>query len=208
MPRRKNRIHRVCLPKEQAKRAVYIDFEGFKDKSPSFVGVLDETGFKQMVLDSDLRPTARATGCGAQQMGDWATRLVNKCLRENRLIVGFSLHDLNCLKRYSSVGEKAEPIYVNALQAAKKWHWRKFNIGIEGSRTLGAYCAVAKVPPRPADCGDVPVTLHIKSILSGLAARGTYRRLTRLQKQKWALLLEYNRWDCEDLQALCRVIAQ
>jgi hypothetical protein len=206
MPRRKTRIHLVCLSKEQAERAVYIDFEGFKDKSPSFVGVLDETGLKQIVLDPDLQPADRAKGCSAQSMNYWSTRLVNKCLREDRLIVGFSLHDLNCLKSYTSVGEKAEPLYVNARQAANRWHWRTFDE--KGPGTLTAFCFTAKVPPRPDDCTDIPVTRHLKSIVSGLNARGSFRKLTRLQKQKWSLLLEYNRWDCQDLQALCHVTAE
>ena len=208
MSRRKNRKHLVCLSKKQADRAVYIDFEGFKDKSPSFVGVLDETGFKQIVLALELQPAARAKGCSAQSINYWARRLINRCLHENRLIVGFSMHDLNCLKNYTSVGDQAEPIYVNALQAAKKWHWREYKIGLDGSRTLEAYCAIAKVPQRPDDYCDIPVTLNLKAIMSGLNARGTYRKLTRLQKQKWAALLEYNRWDCRDLRALCDIVAK
>jgi len=201
-------LHRVRLSKEQAERAVYIDFEGFKDKSPSFVDLLDHTGFTQVVLDPNLQPAARAKRSGQQQIEYWATQLVNKCLREDRLIVGFSLHDLNCLKKYSTVGDKAEPIYVNARQLANRWHWHQHNKLFEGPRTLDAFCAAANVPPRPVDCDEVPVTRYIRRILGGLAARGTYRRLTRLQKQKWGILLEYNRWDCEDLRALCRVAAK
>lgn len=206
MPHRKSRAHLVSLSKEQAERAVYIDFEGFKDKSPSFVGVLDETGFRQVVLDPALRPAARRKGSSAQSMDYWATRLVNKCLCEDRLIVGFSLYDLNCLKKYTSLGDKAAPIYVNARQAANRWHWHTFDE--KGPGTLAGFCAAAKVQSRPADYSDVPVTRHLKSILSGLKARGTYRKLRHSQKHKWAQLLEYNRWDCQDLRALCDVVAK
>ena len=44
-------VHGV-ISREDAARAIYVDFEGFKDKSPCLIGILVEGVLEQVVLDS------------------------------------------------------------------------------------------------------------------------------------------------------------
>ena len=41
--------------KEEVKKGVFIDFEGFEDKHPTLIGVLIENEFTQIIFDKNLK---------------------------------------------------------------------------------------------------------------------------------------------------------
>jgi len=55
-------VHGV-ISREDAARAIYVDFEGFKDKSPCLIGILVEGTLEQVVLDRRLFAAAVASRC-------------------------------------------------------------------------------------------------------------------------------------------------
>jgi site-specific DNA recombinase len=72
MPRRKNRKHLVCLSKKQADRAVYIDFEGFKDNARQLANRWHWHTFDQR------GPGLHLTGRGASDILAGASRLADR----------------------------------------------------------------------------------------------------------------------------------
>ena len=64
MPKKKN--PHASISSTEAGRAIYIDFEGFQDKSPSLIGVLIEDKFEQIVLDPGL-----VSAASAKAMSNW-----------------------------------------------------------------------------------------------------------------------------------------
>ena len=68
MPKKKN--PHASISSAEAERAIYIDFEGFQDKSPSLIGVLVENDFEQIVLDPELESAARAKSMRLVNLSD------------------------------------------------------------------------------------------------------------------------------------------
>ena len=84
MPRKKN--PHASIFSAEAERAIYIDFEGFQDKSPSLIGVLIEDKFEQIVLDPELESAASAKSMRLAILGDEVQRLIDLSIKEDRYI--------------------------------------------------------------------------------------------------------------------------
>ena len=68
-------------------REIYIDFEGFMDKTPSLLGILVEDEFEQVVLDPSLRLAAIAKDLRISTLEAEVRSLVKRCEQEGRKIV-------------------------------------------------------------------------------------------------------------------------
>lgn len=94
MVRRRPNPHSLISPVE-AERAIYVDCEGFTDKSPSLIGVLIGDGIEQIVLDSELQRVAIARHHRLASFSAEAARLHQLSTQENRVIVAYSQHERN-----------------------------------------------------------------------------------------------------------------
>ena len=89
--------------------------------------------------------------------------------------------------------------YANALAVAKRWANKLHPGDKPASGQLVAYLALIgyEVPP-DAEAGHVGET--IRALRPRLESG---RPLTPAQKQRWARLLEHNRYDCDGMRAVC-----
>jgi hypothetical protein len=123
----------------EAARAIYVDFEGFKDKPPSLVGILVDGKLKQVILEPKLFAAAVAKECKTGSIEEVARELRAKCEAEGRFLISYSEHELRQFKQYAH--ESFDDIYRNALVIAKRWR----SVSRRGKvrpRTLKAYLKV------------------------------------------------------------------
>lgn len=199
MPRTAKR--RILTP-QQADRAVWIDFEGFANASPTLIGVLIDGVLEQVVLEPLLAEAARAKGLRLSTLRQEVDRLVALCRAEGRVLVAYSRHELKVIRDHC--GLDVSDIYRDALKIAKRW-WRRTHPGrpLE-DRSLNAILALVGHPV-PPHLGERKTTHRLRGVLAGLAAKGTYDALTPVVKAKWTKLLEHNASDCRGMELLVQL---
>jgi hypothetical protein len=111
----------------EARRALYIDFEGETDKPPVLLGVLRRPGrgaepyVHQDVVDREFEPA----GPDARELRDAVEVVVMRAEHGDRRIVSWSEHDLEVVRRLGDdapeLVTRFERRYVNALGLARRW---------------------------------------------------------------------------------------
>jgi hypothetical protein len=191
------KVHTNFSP-EEASRAIYVDFEGFKGKTPSLVGILVEGVLTQTVLDPRLFPAAVVKGCKAGSINEVAHNLRERCQAEGRKLVAYSGHELRTFATYSGVD--FSDVYRNALLIARKW-WNVFHHSKPIDRKLKTFLTAIGAP-MPASLGVGNATSRLRAVIDMLERRHTYRALTPVVRKKWRDLLAYNAHDCRGTQRL------
>lgn len=183
---------------EEASRAIYVDFEGFKEKTPSLVGVLVDGVLTQVVLDPRLFPAAVVKGCKTGSIHEVACDLRERCRAEGRTLSAYSGHELRTFATYSGVD--FSDVYRNALLIARKW-WNVFHYGKPIDRKLKTFLTAIGAP-MPASLGVGNATSRLRAVIDMLERRHTYGALTPVVRKKWRDLLDYNAHDCRGTQML------
>lgn len=183
----------------EAKRAIYVDCEGFANKPPSLIGILCEDDFQQVVLDPALAPAADAKGLEVHSLNHVVTDVVNRCRAEGRVLVGYSLHELDLFHSYGGVD--CSSVYRDAKRIATRWWNRTHPDARREDRSLKSFLADIDFE-LPSWLGIQKATARLRTVLEGLARHKQYELLTAVTKGKWTKLLGYNRFDCDGMNAL------
>lgn len=183
----------------EAERAIYIDCEGFKDKSPTLIGVLMDGTIEQIVFDPDLELAATRKGLRISTFGAEARRIYELCLQEQRVIVAYSEHELRLFADYADIDIGTH--YRNARRIAKRWKNQVRPGDQIGGRGLKDFLRFIGYP-MGGYLGEKPPTERINGIRDMLCKHGSYGALTPRKKKDWTKLLEYNRVDCEGMRTL------
>lgn len=178
---------------EEAIRAVYIDFEGFQDKRPSILGILQQYDFRQVVLDPRLKPAATAKGLKTSSLKVEVKRLLKECQAEDQPLVAYTQYEKCMIQEYAGID--ISPSYRDAHKIAKRWLNRLYRNSDIGEHNLGNHLRFIRFQ-RPQHLGSGVQTGRLQSVIDGLEARGSYERLTPVQKAKWTKILNHNRIDC------------
>lgn len=65
------------ITKQDAERAIYIDFEGFEAREPSLIGFSIDSHFEQVILSISLRSAAKAKGLATRDGKEYLNELFN-----------------------------------------------------------------------------------------------------------------------------------
>ena len=179
------------LTAADARTAFYLDFEGNKDQPPVLMGYLRKGPVVQYVVD----PLFAETGVPSISLLQAVRTVVTRAQKQDRRIVSWSEHDLDIVRstKDAAVIRSFEARYVNARALAARWASRHRDIEKPGSGDIEHYFdLIGFEVPEAAGPGQVGST--IRSIRQRLAAG---RPPTATQLERWADLLEHNRYDCE-----------
>ena len=192
-------VSEKTITKQDAERAIYIDFEGFEAREPSLIGVSIDSHFEQVILSISLRSAAKAKGLAIRDGKEYLNELFNLAIKENRKIVAFSSHEKEqCHKWY---GLNISQVYVNANLISKAWYRKTYPLPREKITGLKDYLKLIGVY-RGDYLGVRQTTQRIKAVEDMLERKGEYELLTRVNKAKWTKLLEHNKIDVEGMKSL------
>jgi hypothetical protein len=197
------------LSAAEALRALYIDFEGEKDKPPVLLGVLRRPGrgstpfVHQDVVDDTFSGLAHVF----MSLHDAVSKAVLRAEHGDRRIVSWSQHDLGVVQTLReedpTLVSRFETRYANALSIAKRWR-NKCHGGVKpASGRLVDYLALIGYPlPDDAGAGQVGTTIRVlrRRLEQGLP-------LTASQRARWERLVEHNRYDCAGMRRVCLLAA-
>lgn len=188
-----------AISREDAARAIYVDFEGFKDQSPCLIGILVEGTLEQVVLDHRLFAAAGMGRCRRSSIEAVAGELMARCRSEGRTLVAYSQHERKMFWQHAGVDFFEE--YRDARMIANRW-WNTCRKGVVRiDNTLKTYLDAIGYP-MPASLGTGNTTARLKAVIDMLERRRRYAELTPGVKAKWRDLLDYNRHDCRGMKKL------
>jgi hypothetical protein len=179
---------------------IVIDFEGFKGKPPSMVGIWEQyhrdhkPHFRTLILDPQLKGLARMENPRVknQSLKVFLNRIFKRARRENKKIIAYSEHEL---LKFGESGIDISDCYVNGRKETSRW----FSINQKPNRPkpLGLK-PVLKYLNYPAliDYGTQRVTEKIKKIKKELIRhKQDPTKLTPLAQENWRDLVAYNEQD-------------
>ena len=201
---------------------IFLDFEGFMDKNPSLVGYQIEGQFKQIILDKNFLQISNETETEFQEFEEFCEWIILKSNELDEPITAWSSNEFNVFKDFQE-----DINYCNLLQEAKKkikqnktfskahkampqyWVGQKKNKSgkvrqsnnpfLKKRWDLITVLKLLNYPGLNTGYGKGKVTARLSAIQGGLNARGSYKKLTPVQKGKWTKLLRHNFIDVDGM---------
>lgn len=206
--------HQPTLSLSDARRALYIDFEGRVEGPPSFLGILPgeaEPGdIIQLVTEERLWPLSVAYDrCKPCVLPDAVADLLDLAERESRRLIAWSDRERKCFESYGKLDagrrRQLDGLYVDAKSIAKTWKARVHPQAVfkrdrrRGTHRLKHYCRlVGYVIPRYI--GDEKTGERIDRLRKGLERHQDYVNLPGGAKRAAKKLLDHNLHDCAGMR--------
>ena len=216
-----------AMTADEARRAIYFDFEGCVGEAPSILGwsYLRDDGtehFRQRVVERALWPASGVTvphTDGRQKLrrrmlDDAVRRMLELAEEGDRFLVSWATHDRKIVEEYVTNPELTERLrarYRNALKTARPW-LREVHPEIElvkdwgGAHKLAVYARIQKITI-PAKYGPGIAASGIRTMRAALARHGTYANISPEDRTAWKALLGHNRLDCRVCGKVVRTAA-
>lgn len=194
----------ASLTASEAVRAVYIDFEGFMDAPPTFIGVRIENQFSQLIFDIDLELAAKSHDLVVIDGKKYLESLVKKARTENRRIIGFSSHEKRVLQDFFQLDIK--DVYADARLLAKFLRKTVLKNAVTVPKDLTSYLYALNYPKK--DKAIKKTTSRIDAVKKMLIARRleygelAFEKCTPVIKRKWTNVLNHNNDDVNGMAFL------
>ena len=189
---------KIKITSAEAKSAIYLDYEGNKDKSPTLLGWAVSGKYKAAIVEPLFVTCAdryRAKGIYAEDHETLVLRLITQAEGENRRIVSWSEHDFNQMTMVLKPADiqRLLLVYRNAIRTTKPWH-RMTNGDLPGPATLDYFESLTgyAVPER-FGLGLVGEALRL--IRSQLKEGRDYSALSDKARGDWVKIVKHNRHD-------------
>ena len=208
----------------EAKRAVFIDFEGTRRDLPSLLGVYiaGKKSFSQTVMEQALYPAvlykSPKIGWRVKAVGPAEALEKLRCVVESSRLRVFAWTTLEqrtiikLLKGFPELREFWKDRVEDAIPYGKAWK-RRVHPEVKLSRKKGR--GPNTLENYEKLIGFKRHTIHgwgltgkrVRGVRAALAKRGSMKKLTRTQKGYWTNLLIHNKDDCRGMAEVMRVVA-
>ena len=217
------------LTVSEAQRAVYIDFEGFKGKPPTFFGWVWAIGKKASddhlacihdIHDKALWPLVGEVELPSGTVDTYEQRpfsvgqsindLARRAKNQDRRIVSWSTHEMIKIAESElspSLLRMFEHNYRDGKVTAKKWFKQLDLSTAKQTNTLVRYLEQARYP-LPDTYGLGQTTKRLKSVLGGIQNKGSWSRLLPSQQKNWEGVLLHNFVDCHGLREVIKTASR
>jgi hypothetical protein len=208
---------RGILTTHEARRALFVDFEGRMQEPPAFVGVAWDVGseprLRQVVLDIRLTGAASAKALETLELRAFIAELATWARSEDRVLVAWSERELRVFDDQASTPLDRTTLrnrYRNGVKLAGDWrrhHTRRTGTStspLPADNSLASFMEHFGYEVRQGR-GPGNVAKAIKDVREGLQRRdGEYTSLTSVMKSKWTRAIGHNEDDCLGMRFVCR----
>lgn len=180
----------------EARTAFYVDFEGAKAAPPVLIGILRKHT-QQYVVDPAFRPL----GPAYLELRQAVATVLTRAEKQDRRIASWSEHDLEIVRSLTAepaLVRRFEARYANGRALAARWASRRDEVAKPSEGDLAHYMALIGFEV-PESAGPGRVGKTVRSLRTSLDAG---RQPSEHQAERWADLLEHNRYDCEGMRAV------
>ena len=207
------------LTRDEARRAIWLDFEGGKDKPPSLAGVLVDGLYSATILNPDFGSLAKTRKLVHKSFGDFVGDTLSTASQEERVIAAWSEHELNQMEGFDDRILKACYRNANKLvlnffikkrpKTMKKLRKQNKKDKAEGKRRnsnvgLKDLLGLDYIPYDYPDCLESFSPAKTISRMDGQLAThgGNYCKVAIGAKNAFTQLIEYNEHDCKGMACM------
>ena len=203
--------HPKSLTRDEARRAIWLDFEGGINKLPSLAGVLVDGLYSATILNPDFGSLAKTRKLVHKSFGDFVGDTLSTASQEERVIAAWSEHELNQMegfddgilkKRYRNANKlvlkffKDKPTFKKLKKKIKKADgWHKNKVGLKD--LLGLDYIKYNYPDRLKSFSPSETISRMEGQLAKHG--GNYRRVATDAKEAFTRLIKYNEHDCRGM---------
>ena len=202
------RARKDRLTPEEARRALYIDFEGGKGEPPVLLGCGRRTGrgarrfVPQVITDLRFAPLADDE-VEVRPLADAVEGILQRAESKDRRIVAWSTHERDVIEAYCPEHlARFDERFVNGKRVAQRWRNALHGGDTPPGNHLADYLALigyqVDASAGPGNVGET-VSRIAKSLAKGKGLAG----LTDDQRRRWTDLREHNLDDCRGMRAIC-----
>jgi hypothetical protein len=199
------------LTAQEAKNAIYIDYEGNIKLPPTLLGWYVDGEYKASILEplfETCKNRYKAKGIHVEDHAQLALKLIQKAEDEGRLIVSWSEHDYLLMNKVlrPSDGERLKVIYRNAIRTARPWYKQK-NGTLLGKASLEFFEDLLgfHVPER---FGRGLVGNSLRLIRGQIEEGRGYAELTNAARDGWTTVVRHNKLDLEGMAFVLKEMAK
>ena len=208
---------------------IYLDFEGFMNEPPTFVGYLFNSKFTQVIFDETFLLIAKEKGLKFQKYDEFCIEILKTSNQSGQPITAWSEREKEALDKFDipyrycnlrkevkTLIEKDKRLKAKHRDMPEYWKYARYTRAgrLNPARnhnkcktwSLTTILKLFNYSELGTGYGSGKVTSRIRDIQSGLKARGTYEDLTLTQKSKWTKLQNHNRVDVEGMQFIAQVL--
>jgi len=208
--------HPKSLTRDEARRAIWLDFEGGKDKPPSLAGVLVDDLYSATILNPDFASLAKNRKLIQRSLADFVRDTLATAARENRVVAAWSEHELNQMEEFDegileacyrnanklvlNFFRKKRPKTMKRLRQQIKrdkaeGKWRNNNVGLKD--LLGLDYIEYDFPDRLESFKPAKTISQMEDQLARHG--GNYRKVATGAKRAFTQLIRYNEHDCRGM---------
>ena len=205
------------ISSEQARRAIYFDFEGSIGRPPTLIGYAwADAGvvhFEQRIVEAHLLRARRASVAGTGilhrprrgELCQVIEDLVGLAEHEDRLLVSWTRFDLEKIREAEmpeDVLAYVEQQHVDACAIAKAW--RRLEEGRafkRGENTLENYCRLVRFAI-PSEFGPGVTGRAIRDVRRLCAEHRSWREMPCGVRERWVRMLGHNYCDVTGMRAV------
>ena len=206
------------ISRDEAKSAIYLDFEGNKDKPPSFAGTVIDGEYQGTFLEEEFKSAARHRKMFLQDLPGFTAKLLRKAETEGRIIIAWSTNELRIL---SKSHPNIEEYYLDANKLVKKFFKdnrkktiKKIKAKIDGEKSfkkkpgLKDYLQLDYVDYNyPKAFNGFSPSKEITEVRKQLTNKsGLYKNLSRGRKLALGKMIKYNEHDCMGMKHLIEYV--
>jgi hypothetical protein len=199
------------LTAQEAKKAIYIDYEGNIKLPPTLLGWYVDGEYKASILEplfETCENRYKAKGILVADHAQLALKLIQQAEDEGRLIVSWSEHDYMhmCKVLTPSDAERLKVVYRNAIRTAKPWYKQKYGpLPEKASLDFFEDLLGFHVPER-FGLGLVGNSLRL---IRGQIEEGRgYAELTNAARDGWTKVVRHNKLDLEGMAFVLKEIVK
>ncbi len=206
--------HPRSLTRDEARRAIWLDFEGGINKLPSLAGVLVEGRYSAIILHPDFGSLAKTRKLVHKSFGDFVGDTLSTASQEERVIAAWSEHELNQMEGfddgileacYRNANKlvlkffKNKPTFKKLKKKIKKADgWYKNKVGLKD--LLGLDYIKYNYPDRLKSFSPSETISRMEGQLAKHG--GNYRRVDTDAKRAFTQLIGYNEHDCKGMACM------
>jgi hypothetical protein len=198
------------LTTDEARHALYVDFEGRIGKPPVLLGCARRPGrgavpwVWQALLDPVFEPLADNDDLPLLTLQGAVERIVVRGEAKEVPIVAWSEHELQVVREHcdAPLVDRFERRFVNAKKIASRWTTTLRPNVRPPSRHLADYLVfIGHAVPDGAGPGHAADAIRVlaEALERGRGAAG----LTAAQRRRWEQLRDHNRHDCDGMRDVC-----
>ena len=211
--------HPRSLTRDEARRAIWLAFEGGINKLTSLAGVLVEGRYSAIILHPDFGSLAKNRKLIQRSLGDFVRDTLTTAARENRVVAAWSEHELNQMEEFDegileACYRNANKLVLNFFvkkrpKTMKKLRKQNKKDKAEGKRRnsnvglkdlLGLDYIKYNYPSRFKSFKPAKTISRMDDQLARHG--GNYRKVATGAKRAFTQLIRYNEHDCRGMPCM------